>query len=140
MAIDRSLIGKSSSLQTFEVTREAVERFMQATEDPALQQEGEVDFAPPTFPTTFRVRVPDVEIDPTRMQHLHGEQEYSYTRQLRIGETVTCVSRIVDVRERSGKSGSMTFLVTELVGTDSKQQPVFSARSTAIIRTSDPTG
>jgi hydroxyacyl-ACP dehydratase HTD2-like protein with hotdog domain len=93
-----------------------------------------VDYAPPTFPTTFRLRVPDLEIDPTRMQLLHGEQEYSYTRRLRIGETVTCVSRIVDVRERGGKSGSMTFLVTELVGTDSQQQPVFSARSTAIIR------
>ena len=36
MPIDSSLIGASSQPQTFEVTREAVLRFMEATEDPAL--------------------------------------------------------------------------------------------------------
>ena len=35
MPIDASLIGKSSEPQTFFVSREAVERFMEATEDPA---------------------------------------------------------------------------------------------------------
>ncbi len=34
MPIDSSLIGKSSPPQTFEITREAVQRFMEATEDP----------------------------------------------------------------------------------------------------------
>ncbi|MFL5625355.1 MAG: MaoC family dehydratase N-terminal domain-containing protein [Ktedonobacteraceae bacterium] len=134
MAIDSSLIGKSSSPQTFEVTREAVQRFMEATEDPALHGDTPVEYAPPTFPTTFRMRVPGLELDTTKIQLLHGEQEYTYTRRLRIGEQVTCVVRVLDVRERTGRSGAMTFLTTETSGSDSKQQPIFTARSTTIVR------
>ena len=134
MAIDSSLIGQSSPAQTFEVTREAVQRFMEATGDPALQSKEPLQYAPLTFPTTFRVRVPGLELDGSKMQLLHGEQEYTYTRQLRVGEQVTCVVRVVDVRERSGKSGPMTFLITEITGTDSEQQPVFTGRSTLIVR------
>ncbi len=134
MAIDSSLIGQSSQPQAFEVTREAVQRFMEATEDPALQSKEPLQYAPLTFPTTFRIRVPGLELDGSKMQLLHGEQEYTYTRQLRIGEQVTCVARVADVRERSGKSGAMTFLITEITGTDSEQQPVFTGRSTLIVR------
>ena len=134
MAIDSNLTGKSSPPQTFEVTREAVQRFMEATEDPTLQSKEPLQYAPLTFPSTFRVRVPGLELDGSKMQLLHGEQEYTYTRQLRIGEQVTCVVRIADVRERSGKSGPMTFLITEVTGTDSEQQPVFTGRSTLIVR------
>ncbi len=134
MAIDSSLIGQISESQTFEVTREAVQRFMEATEDPALQSKEPLQYAPLTFPTTFRVRVPGLELDGSKMQLLHGEQEYTYTRQLRIGEQVTCVVRVADVRERTGKSGSMTFLILETTGTDSEQQPVFTGRSTLIVR------
>lgn len=134
MPIDSSLIGKSSPPQTFEVTREAVQRFMEATEDPTLHTDAPLEYAPPTFPTTFRMRVTGLELDPTRMQLLHGEQEYSYMRRLRIGEQITCTARIVDVRQRSGRTGEMTFMVTETTGHDAHQQPVFIARSTSIIR------
>ena len=72
--------------------------------------------------------------DPTRMQLLHGEQEYTYTRRIRIGEQVTCVVRVIDVRQRSGRSGTMTFLILETTGTDSEQKPIFTARSTSIVR------
>jgi hydroxyacyl-ACP dehydratase HTD2-like protein with hotdog domain len=111
-----------------------VQRYMEAAEDPALQDGTPVEYAPPTFPTTFRMRIPGLELDSTRMQLLHGEQEYRYIRRLRIGEKVTCVTRVVDIRERSGGSGHMTFLVSEMTGADSEQQPVFTARSVAIIR------
>ena len=134
MHFDHSLIGKSSSPQTFEVTLYAVRRFMEATEDPALQSEGPLQFVPPTFPTTFRIRVPDLQLDPKTMQLLHGEQQYNYVRPLQIGEQVTCVARIVDVRERHGKTGTMAFIVTETTGTDSRQQLIYTARSTLIVR------
>ena len=135
MPLDSSLIGQSSSPHTFEVTREAVQRFMEAAEDPALQDGNPIEYAPPTFPTTFRMSIPGLEIDTSTMQLLHGEQEYNYTRRLRIGEKVTCVVRVVNVRERSGRSGNMTLLISETTGTDSNQQPIFTARSTSIIRT-----
>jgi hypothetical protein len=134
MPIDSSLIGKSSEPQTFLVSREAVERFMEATEDPALHSEKPLEQAPPTFPTTFRIAVPGLELDNTKIQLLHGEQIDDYTRPLRIGEEVTCVARITDVHEKHGRTGSMTFIVRELVGTDSNQEHVFTARSTSIVR------
>jgi len=134
MAIDSSIIGHSSAPQTFQVTHEAVQRFMEAAEDPALQSGKPIEYAPPTFPTTFRVRVPSLVLDGNKMQLLHGEQAYSYTRCLRIGEEITCVARVVDVRQRDGRSGSMTIIVSELTGTDSEQQHVFTARGTSIVR------
>ena len=135
MLIDTSLIGASSEPQTFEATEEAVRRFMEATEDPALQSDTPISFAPPTFPTTFRgPYISGLMIDRSKMQVLHGEQEYHYTRPLRIGDHVTCTLRIVDIQARTGRSGSMTIMVTETTGVDSQQQPVFSARSIAIVR------
>ncbi|HZS77427.1 MAG TPA: MaoC family dehydratase N-terminal domain-containing protein [Ktedonobacteraceae bacterium] len=134
MTLDSSLIGKSSEPETFEVTREAVQKFMEATEDPALESGQPIEYAPVTFPTTFRVRVPGLELDGSKMQLIHGEQQYTYARPLRIGEKVSCVVRIESIRERSGKNGPMTFLVLETVGIDSEQQPVYTARSTVIVR------
>ena len=134
MHFDHNLLGKSSQPQTFEVTLEAVKHFMEATEDPALQSKEPLQYAPPTFPTTFRIRVPDLRLDPTTMQLLHGEQQYTYTRQLCIGEQVTCIAHIADVRERHGKTGTMAFIITETTGTDSQQQLVYSAKSTLILR------
>src|SRR5438034_6486277 len=134
MHIDHNLVGKSSPPKAFEVTPEGVKRFMEATEDPALQSQEPLQYAPPTFPTTFRIRVPELELDTTKMQLLHGEQQYTYTRQLRIGEHVTCVAHIADIRERHGKAGTMTFIITETTGTDSQQHPIYTARSTAIVR------
>ncbi|GAC1565932.1 MAG: hypothetical protein NVS3B14_05400 [Ktedonobacteraceae bacterium] len=128
------MIGASSSPETFEVTREAVQRFMEATEDPALESDTPLEYAPPTFPTTFRLSIPGLELDGSKMQLIHGEQQYIYARKLRIGEKVTCVARVADIRERSGKSGAMTFVVLEMSGSDSQQQPVFTARSTLIVR------
>ncbi len=107
---------------------------MEATGDPVLQSGGPLQYAPPTFPTTFRMGVPGLALDGSKMQLLHGEQAYSYTRPLRIGEQVTCVVRVAEVTERSGRSGPMTFLVTEITGSDSQQQPIFTGRSTLIIR------
>ena len=135
MPIDRSLIGKSSLPHTFEVTEEAVRRFMEATEDPALHAGTPLLYAPPTFPTTFRgMRVPGLELDNSKMQILHGEQQYNYARRLRIGEQVTCSVRVLDVRERAGRSGPMIFIISETTGVDSQQQRIFTALSTSIVR------
>ena len=137
MVIDQSLIGRTSSPEIHEVREEEVRRFMGATEDPALQSGAPLTYAPPTFPTTFRSSrhsIPGLELDGSKMQLLHGEQQFSYTRPLRIGEQVSCVTRVADVRQRSGRSGEMTFVILEMEGMDSQQQPIFSARSTLIVR------
>src|SRR5258708_20668900 len=98
MQIDGSLVGKSSPPQTFEVTLEAVQRFMEATEDPALQSKEPLQYAPPTFPTTFRMRAPELELDASKVQLLHGEQQYPSTLHLRLGEQVPSSARMPAIR------------------------------------------
>lgn len=134
MVIDSSLVGKQSEPRTFRIEREAVRRFIEATGDPALQNGMSDDYVPPTFPTTFRVPIAGMELDMTKVQLLHGEQSYRYSRPLRVGDEITCVASISEIRQREGRSGPMTFIVRELVATDSSQQHVFTASSTSIVR------
>lgn len=131
MAIDRSLIGKESPEEVFEVEKGAIRKFAEAIGDPhPAFREGEI--APPTFPTTFRMGIPGASLDLSRV--LHGEQEYRYERPIRAGDRVVCKTRVVDVYEREGRLGKMTFLITEMEGRDEAGRLVFTGRSTLIIR------
>ena len=134
VSIDRHLIGKSSSPQTFVVYQEDVLRFMEATEDPELRHQRPILSAPPTFPITFVLHMPGLELDGTNIQLLHREQEFTYTRRLRIGEQVTCVMQIEDIRERTMRGEHMIFIVQKTTGVDSTQQLVFTIHSTLVVR------
>jgi acyl dehydratase len=140
MLIDPALVGTSSAPRDFEVEKGAIRRFAEAIGDdnPLYLDEAYARahgyagvIAPPTFPTTFRVPLP-IQFDWTRS--LHGEQEYRYTRPIVAGETIRCVSTVVDVYEKTGSLGQMTFLVTEISGTDPEGRPVFTGRSVGILR------
>jgi len=139
MLIDPSVIGKTSEPMDFEVEKGHIRRFAEAIGDdnPLFNDEAHAKscgypsvLAPPTFPTTFRVPMP-IDVDYARF--LHGEQEYSYTRPIVAGDVIRCVSRIANVFEKTTSLGEVTFLVTELIGTDTQGAPVFTATSTAII-------
>lgn len=129
---DQSLIGATSEPQTFEITPAAVAQFIEATGDP--RPTDDPLYVPLTFPTTIRMGVPGLKLDGSKMQLIHGEQEYQYARQLRVGETLTCVARILDIREKSGRSGSMTFVTSAIEGRDSQGELAFTGRSTLIVR------
>lgn len=131
--LDRSLVGRRSEPVTFEVERGAIRKFAEAIGDPHPDfQRGEV--APPTFPTTFRVRVPGLEaVDPARL--LHGEEEYEYVRPIRAGDRITVVREVVDVYEKEGRLGRMTFVVSQVEGRDAATgELVYRGRSTIIVR------
>ena len=133
MNIDRHLIGQSSPPQTFLIQREDVIRFMEATDDPALQQ-FPLLYAPPTFPVTFALYFSGLNLDSSGMQLLHREQTFSYIRRLRIGEEVTCIMQIEDIRERTIRGDSMTFILQKTTGLDSEQKPVFTIHATLVVR------
>lgn len=132
---DRSFIGKTSEPKTFEITPEAVALFIEATGDPVLANPARDPlYVPLTFPTTFRIGVPGLGLDGSKMQLVHGEQEYQYMRHLRVGETLTCVARILDINEKNGRSGAMTIISSAIEGRDSKGELAFTARSSTIVR------
>lgn len=134
MVLDSSLVGKHSEPHIFHIEHETVRRFIEATGDLALHNGMPDDYVPPTFPTTFRVPIAGMELDMTKIQLLHGKQSYSYSRPLRIGDEITCVASIREIRQREGRSGLMTFIVREMVATDSAQHHVFTASGTSIVR------
>lgn len=132
---DQSLIGTSSEPQAFEITPEAVAQFIAATGDsPSANAARDSSYVPLTFPTTFRIPIPNLGLDGSKMQLIHGEQEYQYTRPLRVGEKITCVARILNIQEKAGRSGSMTFVTSAIEGKDSQGELAFTGRSTLIVR------
>ncbi|TMD44586.1 MAG: MaoC family dehydratase [Chloroflexi bacterium] len=130
-ALSRDLIGRESEVVLFEVERGAIRKFAEAVQD-QTPQSLRGDIAPPTFPTTFRMTIPGLTFDLARV--LHGAQEYRYERPLRAGDRVRCRLRVADVYQRTGRLGEMTFLILAMDGTDESGSPIFTGKTTAILR------
>jgi acyl dehydratase len=94
--------------------------------------------APPTFLTTFRDGADSAtflrELGTDLSRVLHGEQEFEIHRPIRPGETFTCRTRVVDVYEKTGRSGPMAFVVRETVVTDTANEIVASVRHITVVR------
>ena len=95
--------------------------------------------APPTFGISFRdeaadssALLRDLGVDISRL--LHGEQEFEIHRQLVPGETYLCRTRVVDVYEKTGRSGPMAFVVRETAVTDRAGEIVVSMRQVTVVR------
>jgi acyl dehydratase len=95
--------------------------------------------APPTFPITFRneagdsgALLRDLGVDISRV--LHGEQEFEIHRQIVPGETFVCRTRIVDIYEKTGRSGPMAFVVRETAVTDRTNEIVATMRHVTVVR------
>jgi acyl dehydratase len=129
--VSRDLIGRQSDEVLVEIERGAIRKFAEAVGDTTEACVcGEV--APPTFPTTIRIPIPGLTYDLARI--LHGGQEYRFQRPIRDGDRLRCRARLQDVYQREGRLGSMTFLIIELEGRGENGEPVFTGRSTVIVR------
>jgi len=141
--IDPSIIGVETKPEYHEVEKGAIRKFATAIGDdnPVYFDEEYAKgkgysslLAPLTFPTTFRGELQDwfKNLDKNRL--LHGEQEYRYERRFCAGEKIKLVEKVADVYEKSGKNGTMTFIVRDREGYDETDKKVFTERSTFIIR------
>ena len=66
---------------------------------------------------------------------LHGEQEFTYHRPLRVGDVLIGEGKVVDLYEKESKGKTMTFIVTETVWRDDKtDEPVVTERFNLIHR------
>jgi len=65
---------------------------------------------------------------------LHGEQEYIFSSSHAARDKYWIQSEIVDVYDRQGSSGRMTFIVIETVARDINNLPVVTGRSTIVYR------
>jgi hydroxyacyl-ACP dehydratase HTD2-like protein with hotdog domain len=65
---------------------------------------------------------------------LHGEQEFEIFRPIRPGETFTCRSKVLDVYEKTGRSGPMAFVQRETSVVDSTNEIVALIRHITVVR------
>jgi acyl dehydratase len=144
MPLNYELKGKEYNEVSFTVDRDHVVRFCDAIgednpvfRDAAAAKEAGYDdqIAPPTFVTALQLQtsgqvVMDQDLGLNYSMVVHGEQEYEYTRPLKVGETLTATPRIADIYSR----GSNEFLITEAEIKDESGETVCVARSTILSR------
>ena len=153
MPMKREMLGKPLTPRKIEVTRNKIREMATATGDnnpiyhevEAAREAGYKDLALPlTFPTTFNFqgRLPvgakQEDLGIPEVGSLHGEEEYTYLAPIYPGDELTGVSRLVDVAEKQGRSGTMEFATLETVYTNQHGQEVLKARSVVISRTPHP--
>ncbi len=164
MAVDTSIVGKSTGAYKVRVERGPVSYFAAAVQDdnpiyrdPKAAADAGFDAipAPPTFSFAmqhmgrFDEEQPP---DPTGGQNpmhsvmgdlfskgaliLHGEQEFTYHRPIQVGDTLVGEGKILDVYEKESSSSVMTFVVVETAWRDeTSNQPVVTERFNLIGRT-----
>ncbi len=140
---DRSALGVESAPIAYDVEKGAIRKFADAIgdEDPIYYDENAAKAAgfktipaPPTFLCTFRVQeLPDLKIQFGRVR-LNGGNEYEYYQPIYAGDTITLTAKYVDVNERTGRTGNMVFVITELTFKNQQGEVVAKGRNTGIMR------
>src|SRR5918992_5847282 len=140
---DRSALGAESAPVTYDVEKGAIRKFVEAIGDEdviyydekAAQAAGFKTIpAPPTFLCTFRTQaLPDLNIQFGRVR-LNGGNEYEYYQPIYAGDTITVTAKYGDVTERTGRTGNMVFVITELTFKNQHGEVVAKGRNTGIMR------
>lgn len=163
MAVDRSVIGRSTGRSRVVIERGPVTVFADAVKDssplyrdPRAAAEAGYDAlpVPPTFPFvmghfgTFPELQPESDdegggvgsiLGPLMAKGgllLHGEQEFVYHRPVRVGDVLVGEGKVADLYEKQAGSGLLTCLVLETTWSDdSTGEPVLTTRSNLLVRT-----
>ena len=146
--INKALLGKEYPPYAVTVERGKIKEFARAIgdDDPlylddrvgAASAWGDV-IAPPTFSITFRDEAADTaaflkELGTDISRILHGEQEFEIFRPLQPGQTYLCRAKIVEIYEKTGRSGPMAFVVRETTIADGSNEIVATMRGVTVVR------
>jgi acyl dehydratase len=141
---DASWIGKEFDRYTYQVTKEEVIEFAQSVGEtnPLYTDEAYAKttpygglIAPPTFGVVFRSRahMPELRLNYGK-RGFDGGKECHFFAPVRPGDTITGVDRIAEVYEKTGRSGSMIFIVRESELTNQRGEKVAIIRQSLIRR------
>jgi acyl dehydratase len=110
----QALIGQTHGPFRVIIEAGAIRKFADAIGDPNPAYRGPDAVAPPTFPTTFRPEgpYPDLPVDYGDVG-LHASQTYEFDRPLRAGDELDVSFTIVNIYEKSGRSGDLVFVERE---------------------------
>jgi len=139
------LIGIEAEPEFWEVEKGHIRRFAQAIGDPnpLWQDEGYAGktryseiIAPPFFLidaglVKFVDRLVDMCPDKA---NINGGTEIDFYRPMKVGDTITTVAKLSEVKEKTGKSGPMIFLTVEVTYSNQEGELVARCRNTFIRR------
>lgn len=137
---------KGSELGSTKVRIESgpVRVFANAVKDPSPEYTGDAAVVPPTFPFSWSYwgtieggtkGLPIEKLRGPGRMILHGEQEFVYHRQPKVGDVLEGTARISDVYEKDSSSALMEFYVQETSWKDaSTGEPVCDVKFTLIVR------
>jgi acyl dehydratase len=146
--INKALLGREYPPYAVTVERGKIKEFARAIGDDeplylddrvgAASAWGDV-IAPPTFSITFRDEAADTaaflkELGTDISRILHGEQEFEIIRPLQPGQTYLCRAKIVDIYEKTGRTGPMAFVVRETTIADGSNEIVATMRGVTVVR------
>lgn len=144
--IDRKFIGLESEERFADVEKGQLRLFAKATgetnpiffDEAAAKAAGYPAIAaPPTFafclaslapPAKGSLRDMDVPIEKV----LHGEQHFTYHKQIFAGDRIRIKSKVVDIYDKKG--GALEFVVTEITSHNQNGELCVSARNIAVVR------
>ena len=142
--LEPDLIGKEFSLGDFAITAEAIGEFARAVGDlnplyldpeAATQAGYPAVIAPPTFCMHLRGgrMLPEVPLEPG-FTSLHAGQEFELYDEIYAGQTYTAVGKLVEVYEKTGRSGPLGVIVREMAVKDAAGKTVLVLRERQMVR------
>jgi acyl dehydratase len=164
VAVDRSVIGKSTGRTRVVIERGPVAVFADAVKDSSLvyRDPAAAEAAglrgipvPPTYPAVmghwgaFPEQQPEGSADAVSGMGavlapllaaggllLHGEQAFEYHRPVVVGDVLVGEGKVADAYEKQAGSGTLTFVVVETIWRDDvTSEPVVTARINLLVRT-----
>jgi hypothetical protein len=119
---DRSIIGSEFDRTVFApVTKDAIQQYVASSGEPAANEV--------TAPPTFVVRLRGHRWMPENMPNLgrvgfDAGKDIEFGVPVRVGDVLTAVSTVHDIYEKTGRSGSMVFVVLRTVVTNQREDEV----------------
>lgn len=144
--LDKSFIGLETKPRSVEVEKGQLRFFAKATgetnpvyfSEKAAKEAGHPALpAPPTFLFCLETMAPPVENIMGKMgvnigRVLHGEQQFTYGKQIYAGDTITLTTKISDIYDKKG--GALEFIVQDTSATNQKGENVGVARTVIVVR------
>lgn len=141
---DRSLLGKEHKAGPFDVTAETILDFCRAigetsplcTDEAAAREKGYRGIvAPPTFSTIFvnRLQFPDIQLKFGSVRFLAG-QRVEALAPIQAGDSLSGTSHLKEVYPKTGRSGTMVFIVWETIFSNQSGEKVASVQESYAAR------
>ena len=137
----RQAVGIEGPPMILEVEKGAIRKFAEAVGDSnplwideEMSQTSSVGgvVAMPTFLRSMRPERPQLPFGLPFQRLLDAGSEWEYFQPVRPGDRITAVSKLTDISERSGKLGTMIFMIVIISYTNQFGQVVATQQSTHI--------